>query len=44
MDARLTLRVSAGDYVVERFRIDCPWDDAVNALMGIQVAAIRRTR
>ena len=43
-EACLTLRVSAGDYVIERFRIDCPWDDAVNELMGIQVAVIRRAR
>src|SRR5262249_25973677 len=38
-----TVSVSPGVYEVERCRIDCPWDETVNARMGMQCAVIRRS-
>lgn len=40
-DARVLVPVAPGPFVIERLRIDCPWDAAVNARMGIQAIAVR---
>jgi hypothetical protein len=39
-EQRLTVSVAPGLYKVERCRVDCPWDEAVNTRMGMQCAVL----
>ncbi len=41
-EARVEVTVAAGRYVVERMRLDCPWDPDVNARMGMQCVLVRK--
>jgi hypothetical protein len=41
-EARVEVESTPGRYLLERMRIDCPWDPSVNARMGIQALLVRR--